>query len=113
MTYFQKKAIHTLRVNIKSLQEESRIIRKEIRICKDKDIRSALHFHRINRVRSEARITQLAMGFVKGKTFADIEKKSKTQPDWGRLFNKIKTHYYASGKEIDKWIEEAKQSFNR
>lgn len=112
MSYFKYKAIHTLRVNIKSLQEESRIIRKEILRCRDPEIKGVLNYHRIYNVRNESRITQLALSFVKGKKFKDIEPNSKSQPDWNRLYNKIKKHYHIKDSDVKQWIEEAKQSFN-
>lgn len=48
-----------------------------------------LHQHRIEDVRKEARNTCLAYGFLKGKTYNEIEKKVKTKPDWRRVMQLV------------------------
>jgi len=55
-----------LKVKILSLAEESRIIRKETRAAKQDSIKNGLYLHRVWVVRTEARVTYLAYGFLRG-----------------------------------------------
>ena len=73
-----------LRVKLKSLAEEARIIRREEQRTHDL-LRGELHQHRIGTVRSEARHTHLAYGFIRGRTYEQIEPKCDTPPDWERV----------------------------
>lgn len=75
-----------LKVKIKSLAEEARIIRKEEgRAKKRLSIRHGLREHRIGIVRNEARHTNLAYGFLRGKTRQEIENGAKTEPNWAKV----------------------------
>jgi len=74
-----------LKVKIKSLGEEARIIRKEEKRIRGGSLRNGLYHHRVNVVRSEARHTHLAYGFLRGKAFSQIENKSRIAPDWKRV----------------------------
>jgi hypothetical protein len=65
-----------LKVKIKSLAEEARIIRKEEFKSKGQ-LQFGLYLHRIGKVRSEARHTQLAYGFLRGRKYSQLEKTSK------------------------------------
>lgn len=83
-----------LRVKIKSLAEEARIIRREERRCRDSltrtvghdDQRSALaasfaslRSHRVTDVRREARYSLLAYALIRGRPFRMTEPKSDVQ----------------------------------
>lgn len=70
-----------LRVKLKSLAEESRIIRKEERRT-DGMLREELHKHRVREVRKAARHTHLAYGLIRGKTPEQIEPNAVIPPDW-------------------------------
>lgn len=72
-----------LKVKIKSLAAEAKIIRAEER--KNKYFRTGLSSHRKTVVRSEARHTLLAYGFLKGKRYRDLEPTAKNKPDWDRV----------------------------
>lgn len=61
-----------LKIKSKHLATEPAIIRKEERKLKGTE-RTDLQFHRIWDVRNEARATQLAIAFLKGKNLKDIE----------------------------------------
>lgn len=75
-----------LKVKIKSLAEEARIIRKEEGRCgKDEALRSSLHAHRILDVRGEQRASLLAYAFIRGREYASVEGRCRAQPDWGRV----------------------------
>lgn len=67
-----------LRVKIKSLAEEAKIIKLEEK--RNKKAREQLYLHRINVVRTEARATLLAYGFLKKKPYRLLESKGTIQP---------------------------------
>ena len=64
-----------LRVKLKSLAEEARIIRREESRTRGQ-LREELRDHRIKVVRYEARATHLAYGFIRGLTIEQMEPKS-------------------------------------
>ena len=81
-----------LKVKIKSLADEAKIIRREERQAilrrdrkeelgnytkanQEHEVFEGLREHRMGIVRSEARAAQLAYGFIKGKKYAEIEPK--------------------------------------
>lgn len=66
-----------LKVKIKSLAEEARIIRLEEHRAKG-DLREQLYLHRVINVRQEARATQWAYAIIRGKSRAQIEPKHET-----------------------------------
>lgn len=74
-----------LKIKIKSLAAESRIIRREELRRKPGDIRTGLYLHRINVVRREQRLALLAYGFLRGRDYTAIETAPMTQPDWSKL----------------------------
>lgn len=61
-----------LRVKLKSLAEEARIIRKEEQRTFGQ-LQNELHLHRVKELRFEARATHVAYGLIKGRTLAQIE----------------------------------------
>lgn len=78
-----------LKVKLKSLAEEARIIRLETKRAKRESIRNGLYLHRIGVVRHEARHTHLAYGFLRGKEYRQIEPKAHTVPDWNKVRNMV------------------------
>ncbi len=109
------RAKHKLRVNVKSLVCESRIIRKEIkRILKTSDgtdakarTASTLERHRKVVVRDETRHALLAMGFVKGTPYRRIEQATRegNEPNAERIANKLKRMCrYTDVSEVQEWI---------
>lgn len=83
-----------LRVKIKSLAAEARIIRHEERKVKARrrepgEEPDTLFFdlqrHRKIDVRREARSALLAYGFIRGTTYVAMEVKPHTKPDWKRV----------------------------
>ena len=83
-----------LKVKIKSLAEEARIIRREEKRCvrvmthngcseeRAEAKREGLYLHRVGPVRREARAALLAYGFIRGRKYRRIEAKNDTKPDW-------------------------------
>lgn len=86
-------AIRKLRVNVKSLAEEARIIRREVEKARSSLVKCELQCHRTGRLRGEARITQLALAAVRGKTpYSLIERNPKEAPNWKAVEEKVKRH---------------------
>lgn len=81
-------AIHRLRVNIKSLAAEARIIRAE-------EARAGIRYqfeltnHRRVALREESRIAQLAYAFVRGRSFTSTEGTTKKSFSLSRLHQKL------------------------
>lgn len=71
-----------LKVKLKSLAAEARIIRKEELRARSNDLREELYLHRIGPVREAARNTHLAYGFIRGRTIDEMEPTRKSEPDW-------------------------------
>jgi hypothetical protein len=44
-----------------------------------------LRNHRLMEIRPEARCAQIAYGFLRGRTYRQVEAKSKRTPDWKRI----------------------------
>ena len=74
-----------LKIKAKSLAAEAKIIRKEEKRARSQSIRESLYRHRIDVVRYEARHTNIAYGFLRGRTYAEIENKPKTAPNWDKI----------------------------
>lgn len=67
-----------LKVKLKSLAEEARIIRKEERKAPP-SIQNELYAHRIHVVRKAARATHIAYGIIRGRAWQDMEANAKPQ----------------------------------
>lgn len=80
-----------LRVKLKSLAEEARIIRREERRTHGR-LRDELHLHRIGVVREAARNTHIAYGLIKGRTLEQIEGNAKSAPDWDAIGKMLKKY---------------------
>src|SRR5258705_7523629 len=93
-----------LRIKALSLAAESKIIRKEMRKYEGPTAAyQGLHLHRTVDVREESRATNIAMGFLKGLQYKQIEAKCYQGPNWKRVRNLITK--YGEGKTQD--IEQA------
>lgn len=66
-------AIHRLRVNVKSLAAEAKLIRHEERRA-GYQYQTELALHRRGRLRMEARYSQLALAFLRGRPYASVER---------------------------------------
>lgn len=66
-------AIHCLRVNLISLIGESRAIRREERRA-GSCYRNMLHEHRVGVVRDELRATHLALAYLRGRQYCQVER---------------------------------------
>lgn len=89
-------SIKYLKVKIKSLAEEARIIRLEEHRAKSKKdtfLLNGLKQHRIGIVRYEARHSQLAYAYLRGRQYHQVESICTTDPDWSRVEKLIKKYY--------------------
>ena len=98
----KKKA---LKVKIKHLAEEARIIRLEEKRSND-DTRDWLYYHRIYTVRPECRATHIAYAFCKKKELKAVEKNPAAIPQsvWARTTQMIKKYSDKSENEFKDWI---------
>lgn len=86
-TQFRDRRLY-LKIKLKSLAAEARIIRHEER---KGFLYAELRDHRIMVVRKEARHTLLAYGFLRGRTRAQIET-SKKPVDWAKVESMVKKY---------------------
>jgi hypothetical protein len=86
-----RSEVHQLRVNVKSLAAESRIIRQEIALAYTPECKNALAAHRQQRVKPEARYAQLALAFVRGVPYKQVEAhvREGNEPNAVVLFKKL------------------------
>lgn len=80
-----------LRVKLKSLAEEARIIRREEQRTFGA-LREELHRHRVDKVRKVARDTHVAYGLIRGKAIDQIEPGRKSDPDWEAVEKMVKKY---------------------
>jgi hypothetical protein len=80
-----------LRVKVKSLAVEARIIRKE-ELRTTGELREELYLHRIKDVRFAARHAHLAYGIIRGRTIEQMERTSKTPPSKGEIERLLKKY---------------------
>ncbi len=76
-----------LKVKIKSLAEEAKIIRHQERQFPREGygVRWQLKTHRKHVVRPEARDALLAYAFLRGRAYTQVEGKCHQAPDWGNV----------------------------
>lgn len=85
--------IPELKIKLKSLAEESRIIRREELKYKHNIRKVAdLYDHRKHHVRPIARATHIAYGLLRGLEYNQIEPTSKTTPHWGKVRSMVKKY---------------------
>lgn len=89
-----------LRVKLKSLAAESKIIRREEKRSWG-NLRTELYLHRIQVVRSAARHTSLAYGFIRGIPYEQMEKSCTAAPDWASVRTMLKKYGPAKFVEPD------------
>lgn len=98
-----------LKIKIKSLAVESRMIRHEERKLKKlgKGPETiGLTLHRKSVVRKEARATLIAYGYLRGKSYEAIEPGVTTTPDWAKVKSMV-TRYGTKDQaaEFDSWLK--------
>jgi hypothetical protein len=98
-----------LRVKLKSLAAEARIIRHEELRSKG-TIRTELHRHRIDVVRTVARETHIAYGLIRGRTMNQMEPTRKSEPDWDAVAKMLKRYGPANWEPLLEAAKNAGQS---
>ena len=106
-----KTRIKMLKVKIKSLAAEAKIIRlEEVRagLHNDLRLREELWQHRTTDLRREQRVSMLAYAFLRGQPLSETEKKSKTRNsiDWKRVL-KLSQKYGP----VEGWTEDFTRAF--
>lgn len=84
-------AIHRLRVNVKSLAAEAKIIRAEEQRASHL-YRSLLSAHRRGQLRDECRYANLALAYVRGRAYKSVEGPNSKRVDANRLAQKVARH---------------------
>lgn len=96
-----------LKVKLKSLAAESKIIRLE-ETRSQGSLRDQLCAHRRGVVRSEARSTHLAYNYIRGRSYKRTEPNPQTLPDWGKVGSMIKKYGALGAVDgLKKWYEAA------
>lgn len=73
-----------LRIKAKSLAAEARIIRHEANKSRGY-LKHQMNHHRKTVVRQEARVTHLALGYIKGRRWSQMEADPKTRPNFEKV----------------------------
>lgn len=94
-----------LKIKVKHLAEEARIIRKEEQKNRG-DTRDWLYLHRINGVRPECRASHIAYAFTKGTALEKIERYPSQIPFtvWTRVTKMVKLYSNKSMQEYKTWL---------
>jgi hypothetical protein len=110
-----------LKIKLKSLAAEARIIRaEEIKLRNrarqrrakgktvDVSLLDTLHDHRVQAVRRESRLTHLAYGFLRGRSYNAMERKATAlkPSDWTRVKTMI-TKYGGTECDLGAWRKAA------
>lgn len=70
-----------------------------------------LHLHRVNDVRKEARVAALVYGFLKGRSYRQMEPLAYSQPDWKRIEKLVMRYGEGDPRDIAQkfgaWMAEA------
>ncbi len=103
-----------LKIKLKSLVAESRIIRREERRHKGEDnrfIRGEMEAHRNHVVGKEARLTLLAYSFIRGREYRQVEAKAETEPDWKKVLAMVERYGdYDARKGFAAWCDPKKEA---
>lgn len=107
--YWAIKGKLSLKVKIRSLAEEAKIIRaEEKKIISDNSIywiraRSALRHHRTNEVRKEARAALLAYALIRGVPYHSVERPKSKEIDI-KAVQRIVDKFGVRGMSVVDWI---------
>lgn len=96
-------ALTQLRVKIRSLADEARVIRDEERRAKDAHdytLVNSLCNHRKQSVRPEARCALLAYAFLRRMPYERLERDPRSKPNWTRI-KKMVERFTNATSELD------------
>src|SRR5688572_11517601 len=89
-----------LRVKLKALAAEARIIRAEGGRA-PVHLREALAYHRRGVVRAAARNTSLAYAFLRGRPYRRVEGKCGEPPNWGEVRRMVRMYGVQGSEDVD------------
>lgn len=93
-----------LRVKVKSLAAESRIIRMAEGREKDEATRNGLHDHRVRDVREESRSALLAYAFLRNRPYSVVERVWHREADWPRVIKIVQKYGFLKATEAEERI---------
>ena len=111
-----------LKVKLKSLAAEAKIIRQEEKKAKkykDQELLSGLEWHRKDTVRSAARHTLLAYAFIRGVSYKKVEAKCEKAPDLKRIMAMVQKYgafhhsiaHFNPDKDVNTWRSSTKKAY--
>jgi hypothetical protein len=74
-----------LRVKLKTTRVEAQFIRVEVERARNPLRAAYLTSRRRGQVRDEARAANLAYGFLRGRSYIELEREARTEPNWNRV----------------------------
>lgn len=95
--------LFALKIKVRSLMAESQIIRHQVSKLGGKNwsyLASPLQEYRRVSLRAEARDTHIAYGFLKGRSYIEIESTVKRPADWDNIARMVKK--YGNARLVDK-----------
>ena len=107
-----------LKVKVKSLAAEAKIIRREEQRCKSRpadkpgrtELLLQLKAHRRDTVRREARHSLLALGYLRGRTYRTMERTCHQSPSWSEVERMVKKYGPpAHNTSFEDWRKESEQ----
>ncbi len=107
--YWAVKGRLSLKVKIKSLAAEAKIIRaEEEKVAAGNSlywarVRCGLRQHRIEEVRKEARAALLAYAMIRGKPYHSVERPKSKQPDI-KAVQRMVDKFGSRGMSVSDWI---------
>lgn len=93
-----------LKVKIKSLSAESKIIRLEEKRARSTTLREGLYLHRVKDVRNESRAAQLAYAYLRGVPLKVVEPKATRDCDVDRRATNIVKKFGTSADGFKTWL---------
>lgn len=96
--------IHKLRVNVKSLAAEARLIREEANRC-GQQYASHLTEHRRGRLREESRAAQLALAFIRKRPYYTVEAVDSKPISAQRIVSKLQRVGYLCERDLPTNVE--------
>lgn len=93
-----------LKVKIKSLAEEAKIIRREEALAKTPEERLKLAVHRRGVVRYEQRHTLLAYAYIRGIPYRVVESNCHEQPNTYKVARMVEKYGEYDGAALQEWF---------
>ena len=107
MDKWRKEVSVFLKIKLKSLAAEARIIRRQERKTggKHDHIRESLYLHRLHVVRRASRETHLAYGYLRGRPYRAMERNALRGPDWKSVASMVKKYGEFKEEDFKSWQE--------